>query len=580
METPVVRGTPAVAPVAGADARAAVPATYDTFREVLAGAPTVEVPLVAPAAVAPVARVRSRADYTPDMRAATDQMFASFGMNPDVGFGLLAVADRDAPEGDAFDFLPADTAATVVSRCVSYREGSTAGQDLVDAVRAGRVTLTRRELAVLVRVRDAILGEQALDAMDYASGTDWIPMTEQRHCEVCGQFIGLRTAHIGCQPSSEMLRKVADTYATAEWQRVENLPAELFVEGAPAVRLSGRRDEPKSSLLYRMDLGGKVTGVQQILRPLPLSADVLQDLYCADDPYSGQVTARDVLLFHLDKPRFHGLRLPLPERLRRTFVEAPVLHTGNAGQGQETVAIVAALVDPPLQKHEIEHMIDVGGPFAARALLQVKRTRADALEVLGNYPSHAGAAVTQSGHVPIGTVRAMMDSPDPRLVRQAVLSPDLTDEDIARLMSHPSPDVRRALVDPAEAFAMDVRHPRVSAAGSLVSAEYLVTSYRRSDYSRVQVSVLGSHPALLGAFLNDPDDAVAEFSLERAAVTRQMLPALMQVTSRPRLERLRGVLYRRANDPAAREEMDLPARRERAAMIADAVTLIDRRLAA
>jgi hypothetical protein len=519
-------------------------------------------------------------DFPQETLRAARLLGDSFGIPQERAYQYLSKTDYSVPhvEGEEYDFIPNDNASAFVSQCVAYREESTAGQELVDDVREGRVTLTRRELVLLAGIRDSILEEQSLDAMDYADGQDWIPMTEQRHCEICGQFIGLRTSHVNCSMRSEIFSKVKEAAEAAGWVRADDLSADLFTDGNP-VRLSPHYDFERETVTSKITLpyNKRYHKSQKIRKPLNLTEDEMQDLYCTSQVEWGYYSRgykslyqRDVLLSYFKKPIIGDPKITLPHGIRKAFVEMPVRTLSEQGDTENTIAIVAALIDPPLQKHEIEHIIDVGGPVAAKGLLLAKRTQADALEIITNYPSHAGAALAYEGTLSQDTIKSMLDSPDPRVQREAAMSPNLTEEDVTRIISNPDPDVRRVIISVTEGFAMNLTAVKKrESASEMHTSEELTSSYL--SYVSRGPSMIETQPALLNTFLSseEPDDTVAMFAMERAPLTRQILPALTQVRSRTRLQKLRTVIGGRTSNVTSEAKQ----------IKVQALKLIDRRLA-
>ena len=541
--------------------------TLDAYGKLL-GAST-EVELKEPVQVPERQRVLFK-DMPEETQKAAVLVGSSFGMPKENVETMLSEVDMHVPHTDneAFDFIPADTAAAFASQCVGSREGDASGQKLVDDIRDGKVLLTRRELVMMAGLRDAIMEVQSLDAMDYADDSvGWIPMTEQRNCELCGQFIGLRTSHVNCfgGVTEETSNTIHTALDEAGWNAVDNLPEDMFIDGAD-VRFSDREDVTRKGNVWKSSFSPKK---QRIRKPLGLSDDMMQDLYCRSVAGATlfRLTVGDVLYSYLEKPKFGGeLKLSLPAGVRRAFVETPAYWDGSwvgdtewdsahptgrdASTQSDIVANVAALIDPPFASHEIEHMIDVGGAVAVDGLLKAKRTRAETLRILSNYPSDAGALLSYMGRLPESTISNMIDSPDERVQREAAVASNLTDDQIERLASSPYPDVRKALIDTRYGYSERTTTPAGETLPySLPQQLNELYKYKNNrSKSLNHSSVLHNHPAMLGQFIGDrePDESVARLAATHSPLDRQFLQAVTQISSPVRLNLIRAIVSRRS----------------------------------
>jgi len=418
-----------------------------------------------------------------DLQHASNAILDSFGANNQ--------SEREKTLTDSVNaiglhrdthLVPPDEAAAELSSLLGTAIAADKRDVLLDKVRSGEITLTGSEIAILHGLRDELLvnraeKESASDPFD-GNGV-WSPPYENRQCTVCGQFVGkLGSSHGNCPGHS--------------WYGGNTRPRSTDV----IIPLAGRdgevREEKVGIEILSKDYWGKSVEEQQ---DAYLAAIWRSRKYSYDEEKSDLVLAERILGQYIQKGLFKEPKLVLPRGLREAYL---------AGGRRPRIRVVASLIDPPFTSGELEHLIDTDpSPHDGDTwcLIQTPRTRDEALRILENSPSDAGASLAAVGALPTHTVRNMSESGDPIVRVQAASAKNLPGDAAERLATDPDPDVRKKMV-----------------------------------------SKIKNYPETLHSFVNDPDEEITLKALASFPGDRNAVVAIGKITSRKRLQAIRDKL--------------------------------------
>lgn len=435
---------------------------------------------------------------------------------------LASVASKAQAQGD-YRFVSGDEAAATVASLIPE---SDTPDEIVEAIRSEQVLLTRSEIATLVGVRDEVLARQDVGFLISAGEPDaWVPHVEQRRCTICGQFVGVLKSH---ECDSHKAKELVANLVKQQGEKKRTVTISVLAEDGKSTQ------ELKSTIVLMKD-GDEV----------PL--DYLQDLYLAneEDPArrrwsaeryqflgeSSEAYRAQIIMGFYKKRMFGEDRLMLPPQLRAAYLESPV-------NGPLEPLLVAETIEPPLEKHEVQRLIENLGdrPQAVSNLLLSPRVRDSAVYVLENKPTQAGEALAKSGALPTDILSGMASCGDQMVRRQAATAPNLDEASMRALATDPDSDVRGALL-----FGAAPEDTRYSA--DTTPEQRLYEQYKENPPGAGYVapgtmweSAVTRNPHLLNDYVNDPDERLALSALAAFPYSRHALRALGQVRSRQRLE--------------------------------------------
>lgn len=527
--------------------------------------------------------VSSLDDISEDAIAIAGLISSSLGESEETGQALLR-----AHQATGNPYSIADRSEAV--RRLSTNVPSSAHQETFDAlirkIDSGEIVLTQRELDGLVSIRDSILASQVESSLSLRTG-EWVHSRPARNCTLCGQFISERIAHTTCNRKTLDEEKISGLT-----QRILKAKSKqgyrYHKEGRGDFRLEDVRDDES---IKRIALPGKffadgkdrkfflgdTEGIheQEIEDVFSNAGAVLQiepDLMDSAGPsmLGDPVLREAILMSYMEKSLFgKTYTLNLPEGVRDSLLDSPTALT------IDTFAAVASTIEPPFSSREIEHLIDVGGPNAAWALLNTERTRATALNIMETSPSDAAAFLSEMGLLPDETVRRMTLSPDPLIRRTAAIAPNLASSDQDFLICDPDEDVRLACIDTRYGYQ---EAPRTAASYDRhLSREALSKAWREVNYSPQRVnewerlreimntlehkdtstvspavkghqssggmpSLLDREPRYLETFLTDPQSTprVISAAIASRPYSRQAYAAIAAVTDPARIAAIQG----------------------------------------
>jgi hypothetical protein len=412
-----------------------------------------------------------------ELFVASESVQSSFGISaPGERQALLAASTKAVGVHRDTRILPPDEAAAEVSLAMNLQEGSPSQEAFLDRVRKGEVSLTVSEVAVLHNIREEIRASRALEestAVPFDEDGVWSPPYANRHCTLCGKFVGKLGSHAGhCSPMAEL-----------------------------HTRYSSDAQSRKGTIAFLGDDGvaheTKLRMAALAKRHADLPIEKLQDAFLASSYWAKSHydspdlwICRAIVGKYLKKPMFGETRLTLPRELREAYL--------SATHREPRPAIVAQLIDPPFTPGELEHLIDTDESSWAehtKELLTSPRARDDVLRILENSPSRAGTRLATNGHIPVENIRNMAQSGDAAVRMQATNARNLPADEALRLATDPDPDIRRNMLRKIEAF-----------------------------------------PEMLDVFVNDPDEEIAVEALAWFPGQRQAAVAISKVTSRKRLQ--------------------------------------------
>jgi len=465
-----------------------------------------------------------------DLQVGADAVLASFGMKDRRSGRLLEETVNSLGLNRDTKLVPADEAAEAVSKALNWsEEGKASSQAFVDQVRNGEVVLTGSEIAILEGVRDEIIVIQNPDLAPSVGDGGWVNPTEHRHCTLCGQFVGELGTH-PCGAGQVDEARGVRTY-------IHETLGERKRGDAKVSYTILKEDGTTQEIDVKVGKFKDLTGV---------SIEEQQDLILGDH------YAHSIIGSYIEKPMFGEPRLVLPQPLRDAYLARPF---------SSDATMVVALIDPPFEKHEIEHLVETLPAREVGSMLRIPRSRQDILEVIANAPSTAGSQLAYQGALPHSTVNAMANSGDPLVRKQAVSAPNLAEEDLERLATDPSRDVRKSVLFGSWRSGeggWDGHDPQALAATLWEQQNHIVRDpYERYGYGMIRdnyennssrrlgllyTSPIAANPKLLATFVNDPDENIALSALALTPYARQAVNALGRVTSRKRLKAIHDAL--------------------------------------
>lgn len=453
---------------------------------------------LAPATGDDIVLAQSEMMVPKELNTAARNLIGSLGMSRENDDILHTVIQNLGLNRDT-RIAPAEEAAA--SLAALYPTDEVLGNKTIESIRSGRALLTYSEIAILRGVKDEVDARQQLSYLSPLDSSDeWIPTVEQRHCTICGQFVGALGSH-NCG-FNQIRDAVSELYKS---NKVKEQSVKIDALGKTG-------DVEEKEVTFRLLKG---------LEDIP--AERLQDLYLATH---AQEAGHIVMGFYA-KPLLGQGRIKLPAKLRAAVVERP--------SSSLRLDVLAETIDPPFEKHEIARILDSCSPEGCEELLSSPKAREHVVYVLSNSPTEVGTKLSVFGRLPQEVLVGMASCGDQAVRRQAAVAPNLGPVEAEMLSTDPDVDVRAALL-----YGSKYETPYTSAT-SFVSR--LLDSGIHNDYSPVNRDTGGMfysnvtrYPHLLTNYVNDPDEGLALGALSNFPYSRHSLQAIGQVTSRKRLE--------------------------------------------
>ena len=478
-----------------------------------------------------IALAQSGSSLPKELNIVARNLISSLGMDKDSDSILTNVVQSLELDRDT-RIVPADEAAT--SLAALHPIDGTLGNGTIENVRSGRILLTYSELAILRGIRNEVDARQQLSYLaPLDSGGEWIPTVEQRHCTICGQFVGVLKSH-NCDVAAG--RKLLSELHEHQGHKEKSVTLTILsAEG------SGMQ-EWKTTAYSMKDLD-------------EVPVEHLQDLYLVnEDELAGKnssvreaLRAQIIMGFYQKRVLGEG-KLLLPAQLRAAYLESPAVAISPL--------VVVETIEPPLAKHEIEKLINSldNRPDDVARLLLSPKAKDSVAYVLENKPSQAGAALAREGRLSEGILSGMSSCGDQMVRRQAATAPNLDEMSIRALATDPDADVRAALL-----FGAPERGRGYSADTPVEDRLFDVDPWGNPSFQGAMWdSAVTRNPQLLSEYVNDPDERLALGALAAFPYSRQSMHAIGQVTSRQRLETIAARLdeiwpyYSTAPEPPSR----------------------------